>query len=59
MSDKMRTHILHELATDRADLFAQCCTEHHNLLLMGCQLEDFLDITPHVCQEKEIILLLH
>ena len=49
----MITHILHELAANGADLLAQCCTEHHNLLLVGCQPEDFLDVTPHVCGKKQ------
>lgn len=46
------TYILHEFAADWSDLLAQCCTEHHDLLLMGCDLEDVLYITSHVCYTK-------
>lgn len=42
------THVLHELAADGANVLAQCGTEHHDLLLVGRHLEDFLDIAPHV-----------
>lgn len=47
------TYILHELATNWPNLFAQCCTEHHHLLLMGCDLKDFLDVTSHVCCKQK------
>lgn len=46
------TYVLHELATDWSDLLAQSCTEHHDLLLVGCDLEDFLHVTPHVWCKK-------
>lgn len=42
------THILHELAADRADVLAERCTEHHHLLFMGCHAENFLDISSHI-----------
>lgn len=42
------THVLHELATDRPDFFAECSTEHHALLLMGGQPEDILHVPPHI-----------
>lgn len=47
------TYVLHELAADGSNLLAECGTEHHDLLLVGCQSEDLLDITPHICGFKK------
>jgi hypothetical protein len=44
---------LHELAADWPDLFAQCSTEHHDLLLMGGHAKNFLDIPTHVYKTKK------
>lgn len=41
-------YVLHELAADGADLFAQGGTEHHDLLLVGGHAKNFLDIPTHV-----------
>lgn len=50
---KQLTYILHELAAHWTDFLTQCCTEHHDLLLMRCDPEDVLNITPHVCHVKK------
>ncbi len=42
------THILHELAADGPNLFAEGGAEHHALLLMRGQSEDVLDVTSHI-----------
>lgn len=41
-------YILHKFLADRADLFGQCGTEHHDLLLMWCHAENFLNISSHI-----------
>ena len=43
-----RTHVLHELLADTADLLAQRRGEEHNLLLARRLLEDLLDVPAHV-----------
>lgn len=42
------TYILHELAADWSNVLTQRRTEHHDLLLVRCDPEDFLYVTPHV-----------
>lgn len=42
-------YILHELLADRADIFAECGAEHHDLLAMGSAAEDFLHVFAHIC----------
>ncbi len=46
------THILHELAADGPNLFAEGGAEHHALLLMRGQSEDVLDVTSHIYQSN-------
>ena len=46
------TYVLHEFAAHWSNLLAQSCTEHHDLLLVGCDPEDVLNVTPHVCHTK-------
>lgn len=41
-------YILHKLLADRADLFGQCGTKHHDLLLVWCHAEYFLHISSHI-----------
>lgn len=48
-------YVLHELAADGADLFAQGGTEHHDLLLVGGHAKNFLDIPTHVELFKHLI----
>lgn len=43
-------YILHELLADRADFFAECSAEHHDLLAMGSAAEDFLHVFAHICE---------
>ena len=47
------TYVVHELLAHRADLLAQCGTEHHHLLLVRRHLEDFLHVIPHVWWEVD------
>merc|ERR1719431_2492087 len=49
--------ILHELLADRSDILAECCGEHHDLLLMGSGPEDLLDISPHVKLLQHLVAL--
>lgn len=41
-------YILHKFLAHRADLFSQCGAEHHDLLLVWCHAEYFLDISSHI-----------
>ena len=41
-------YILHKLLANRADFFGQRSTKHHDLLLMWCHAEYFLDISSHI-----------
>ena len=43
------THVGHKLLARNPDLLRQCCTEHHDLLMVRRRAEDFLDIAAHVC----------
>lgn len=45
-------YILHKFLADRADLFGQCGTEHHDLLLVWRHAENFLDISSHIWKLK-------
>ena len=42
-------YVLHELLASDTDLLRQCCTEHHDLLVVGCRAENLLNIAAHVC----------
>ena len=48
----MGAYIGHEFLADWPDLAAQGGTEHHDLLVMGGQLEDGLHVGPHVCTQQ-------
>lgn len=48
----MVNYILHELLADWPDVFTQCGAEHHYLFAVWCVSVDFLDVTPHVCNQK-------
>jgi len=42
-------YILHEFLAHRANFLAEGSRKHHDLFLMRSAPENFLDITPHVC----------
>lgn len=46
-------YILHKLLADRTDLFGKGGTEHHNLLLVRCHAENFLDISSHIWNKHD------
>lgn len=48
MSSSCCTYIGHELFASNTDILGQCGTEHHHLLVVGCNSEDFLNIAAHV-----------
>mmetsp|Transcript_23900 Transcript_23900/g.56458 ORF Transcript_23900/g.56458 Transcript_23900/m.56458 type:complete len:273 (+) Transcript_23900:96-914(+) len=47
--------VLTELLTDRPDLLRQCRTEKHDLFLVRCESENFLNVTTHVKRFKDAV----
>lgn len=43
------THVRHELLASDANLLGQRSAEHHDLLVVGRNSENFLDVSTHVC----------
>lgn len=42
------THIGHEFLAGRSNLFGESGAEHHDLFVMRCDAEDFLNVPAHV-----------
>ena len=51
MELRRHNYILHKLLAHWADLFGQRGTKHHDLLLVWCHAEYFLDVSSHIWEE--------
>jgi hypothetical protein len=49
INDKVRvTYVIHEFLARNANLLRQGGAEHHNLLVVGGDPEDFLNVAAHI-----------
>ena len=48
------THVSHELLTCHTNVLRQRGTEHHDLLVMRGDPEDFLYVAAHVCRSSSV-----
>jgi len=46
--NKYLERIRHKFLARNPNIFCQCCTEHHDLLVVWCCSENFLNIATHV-----------
>mmetsp|Transcript_3033 Transcript_3033/g.8215 ORF Transcript_3033/g.8215 Transcript_3033/m.8215 type:complete len:398 (-) Transcript_3033:169-1362(-) len=49
--------VAHELLADSPDVLGQGCAEHHDLLVVRGELEDLLDVGPHVELLEHLVAL--
>lgn len=46
------TYVVHEFLARNADLLGQRGAEHHDLLVVRGDPEDFLNVAAHICRSK-------